>query len=135
MREKCKFCNGTGEIIAEDINEKGDDMEQREEICECQTEIKIEEPLVLMDDDGNFCAIIGTKSLKRAEKALRKAEIEWYGENHEEEPLKIEDFYIADIYSGKKKGSGEEGMYYWGIKPKDFFEGKYETEIGFLCNL
>lgn len=34
---KCKRCNGMGEIIIEYLNEKGDDMEQRKEFCECMT--------------------------------------------------------------------------------------------------
>ena len=96
---------------------------------------KKEKPVVMMDDDANYCVIVGTKSKKEAEKALREAEIEWYGKDHEEDPLKIEDFYIADIYSGKQKVNSEEGMYYWGIEPDKFFEGKYKTEKGFVCNL
>ena len=92
-----------------------------------------EEIYVFEDEDANWCVIVGTNDIKKAEKALRETEIEWYGENHEEEPLLIDDFYPATIFYGKQK-NGEDG-YYWGQEPHEFFEGKYEKEDGFICNL
>lgn len=89
---------------------------------------------VLMDEDANYCVIVGTNDIKEAEKALRKQEIEWYGERHEEKPIPIEDFYLADIYYGRPKGDSEDG-YYWGTKPEEFFEGSYKTEEGFIAAL
>ena len=86
-----------------------------------------------MDEDANYCIIIGTSNKVEAEKALRKAEIEWYGENHEEEPIPFEDFYLADIYSGKKD---KEDGYYFGKEPEKWFDGgKFETEKGFIADL
>ena len=67
------------------------------------------------------------------EKVLRETEIEWYGENHEEKPIPMDDFSLIDIYYGKAKDR-EEG-YYWGNKPEEFFEGKYETKEGFVASL
>lgn len=89
---------------------------------------------VFEDEDATYCVIVGTSDLKEAEEALRKQEIEWYGENHEEEPIPIEDFGKADIYLGTK--NGEENFHYWGDEPEKFFDkGKYETLEGFITYL
>jgi len=88
---------------------------------------------VFMDDDANYCVIIGTTDRTEAEKALRENEEMWYGKDHEEKPIPIDDFGLADIYYGKQKNG--EDSYYWGDKPKEFFEGKYETEEGFVAPL
>lgn len=88
---------------------------------------------VFMDDDANYCVITGTTDRSEAEKALRKQEIGWYGENHEEKPIPIDDFYLADILYGEKSG---EGFYYWGHEPLGKFDdNKYEIIEGFIANL
>ena len=92
------------------------------------------EIFVFMDEDADYCVIVGTNDKKEAEKALRNTEVEWYGKDHEENPLPIDDFYLADIYHGKQK-NGDDGSYYWGNKPEEFFEGSYTTEEGFVANL
>jgi len=86
-----------------------------------------------MDEDANYCVIVGTNDRKEAEKALRENEEMWYGKDYEEKPIPMDDFGLADIYYGKQK-NGEDG-YYWGDKPNEFFEGKYETEDGFVASL
>lgn len=85
-----------------------------------------------MDEEGDYCVIVGTNDRVRAEKVLRDVEDEWYGKNHEEKPIPMDDFSHGDIYYGIKKG--EEG-YYWGDKdPKDFFDdGKYVKTEGFIA--
>lgn len=48
--------------------------------------------------------------------------------------MNMDDFSAADIYVGKP--NGEEGTYYWGSAPADFFdEGKFETEDGFIATI
>jgi len=90
---------------------------------------------VFEDEDANYCVIVGTKNIKKAEKALRKQEEEWYGKNHKEKPIPIEDFTGATIYYGTAKVGGED-FYYWGENPQDMFVGgKFETEYGFIASL
>ena len=108
-----------------------------EHLCNCkitQVEEISEQIEVFMDEDANYCVIVGTDNRGIAEKALRENEDMWYGKDHEEEPIPIEDFSLADIYYGKSK-QGEEESYYWGDNPKEFFEGDYETEKGFVASL
>lgn len=86
-----------------------------------------------MDDDANYCVIVGTDDKGEAEKALREQEEEWYGKDHEEKPIPIEDFYSADILYGEKNG---EGFYYWGHEPfGKFDDNKCEIMEGFVANL
>ena len=89
-----------------------------------------EEIYVFEDEDANWCVIVGTNDIKKAEKALRETEIEWYGENHEEEPLLIDDFYPATIFYGKQKNMST--LQY--VKPTDeqlaemqMFRDKFEA--------
>ena len=97
--------------------------------------MKNNKAFVLMDDDARWCIIVGTDDRKVAETALRETENEWYGENHLEEPIPFDDFGSVIIYYGKPKGESEE-VYYWGEKdPKEYFEGSYETEQGFIAGL
>ncbi len=91
------------------------------------------EIIVFMDDDANYCVIVGTEDRDEAEKALRETENEWYGDNHEEAPIPIDDFYMADIYYGELNG---EPFYYWGPKEKiKFPEHSYELLPGFVASL
>ena len=87
-----------------------------------------------MDDNGDYCVIVGISDINEAEKALRRTEREWYGQEHTEPPLAIEDFSAADIYHGTKNG---EDCYYWGNNdPAIYFDnGKYERERGFIASL
>ena len=87
---------------------------------------------VFMDDDANYCVIAGTNDRVEAEKALRETEEEWYGKDHEEKPLAIEEFYSVDIFYGQVNG---EPFYYWGDKSKMKFEGEVENLEGFVANL
>ncbi len=90
---------------------------------------------VFEDEDANYCVIVGTKDIKKAEIALRAQEEEWYGKDHEEEPIPIENFRPVVIYSGTAKEGGED-FYYWGENPQDkFVGGKFETEEGFIASL
>ena len=89
---------------------------------------------VFTDEDASYCIIVGTTDKAKAEKALRETEIEWYGENHEEESIPFEDFYLATIYYGTK--DKEDGCYYWGENPEKWFDdGHFETIDGFIANL
>lgn len=44
---------------------------------------------------------MGTNDIKKAEKALRDAEEEWYGKDHEEEPI-MGIFDLTDIETGSR---------------------------------
>ncbi|MDZ4227861.1 MAG: hypothetical protein U1E54_01305 [Candidatus Levybacteria bacterium] len=89
--------------------------------------------IVFTDEDANYCVIVGTDDRGEAEKALREQEEEWYGKDHEEKPIPMEDFYSADIFYGEKNG---EDYYYWGHEPKKHFDGgKVEILEGFVANL
>lgn len=98
--------------------------------------MKIEKKIfVFQDEDANYCVIVGTADIKKAEKALRDQEEEWYGKEHPEEPIPVDDFQAAVIYYGTAKVGGED-FYYWGDNPQDVFVGgKYETEEGFIASL
>lgn len=83
-------------------------------------------------EDENYVVILGTNDRVEAEKALREAEVSWYGENHEEPQLDFEQFGLADVHRGTHKG--EEDTLYWGDNPSDFFDPNtdVETEEGFI---
>ena len=95
---------------------------------------KEKEIFVFQDENANYCVIVGTDDRAVAEKALRDQEDEWYGKDHEEKPIPFDNFGSADIYFGKSKKNGEE-QYYWGENPKDYFDGDYTTENGFVAGL
>lgn len=87
-----------------------------------------------MDDNAQYCAIVGTNDIKEAETTLRKQEVEWYGENHEEQPIPINDFDSITFKVGQRNG---ETFYSWSneITAKDFDDGKFDEVSGFLAPL
>ncbi len=86
---------------------------------------------VFQDENADYCIIAGTNDRDAALRALRKTEDEWFGENHTEEKLDINEFSAADIYHGTKN---DEDGYYWGADdPAKYFDGgKYEKLDGFV---
>lgn len=94
---------------------------------------KGEQVIVFQNESADYCVIVGTDDKGEAEKALREQEEEWYGKDHEERPIPMDDFYSADILYGEKDG---EDYYYWGRHPKPHFDGgKVEILAGFVANL
>jgi hypothetical protein len=101
---------------------------------------------VFQDEDANYCIITGTSDRKEAEAALRRQEEEWFGplekrnfDDAMEKPFDFDKFSPATIYQGQR--GGEEGFYYWGNEPGDFFdrsgdeEVSYTEEPGFMATL
>lgn len=82
---------------------------------------------IFVTEDENYIVIVGTNDRVAAEKALRDAEVTWYGENHEEPQLDFEQFALCDIYRGTK--DGEENTVYWGENPGSFFDANTDVEI------
>ena len=87
---------------------------------------------IYVTESEDYIVIVGTNDRTKAEKALREAEVTWYGENHEEPQLDFEQFGLADIYRGTK--DKEEDTLYWGSDPSKFFDPNtdVETEEGFI---
>lgn len=92
---------------------------------------KTENVSVIMSEEGDYVVIVGTTDCAKAQQALRAQEEEWYGKDHEEPSIPMDDFAVADICSGSHKG--EETMY-WGNNPASYFDGgKYDTEEGLIA--
>lgn len=88
----------------------------------------INTPYVVADADTVL--IVDTNDPVAAERALRAAEEEWYGKDHNEEPLDFAEFGLVDIHCGERNGEDE---LYWGDSPADYFGGStFETVDGFI---
>lgn len=84
---------------------------------------------VVMDENGDQCAIVGVKSIKQAEKYLRKIEKEEWGTDNT--PIPMDLFWPKKIRVGQVKG---ETYFDWGGEIQ-FDKNSFVERSGFIANL